>query len=350
MLSFLRHFIKYHLDKQRLFYTILIVLFSTSAIVLYWVAVKETRATLSNEFLHREQVIARSGSQSISGFINLLGKSLTLMAEDFSDDTPLGDKQVHVASFMDHWRDTPVSAILLADKNGKVIAQANRSGPPEINVSVANRPYFNWSITAKKGEYLVGHPVMGVFGYVKGKYIITIASPIVVNGNFTGVVAVAVVLNDLTDYFITPIKISDNTRIFLFDENGVVLSSLTDNLIGTNYFDFLSGYSYQGRDKTVNGLRTALISSVPDGELDINLPDSLNPGSFGEFLVAYSKVRVDNHYWLLAIKSPVSDSSIFLWRVKDLIFIALIFTIVLVITFSITNLQAEKQRRRQNST
>jgi hypothetical protein len=318
MLLPVKHFIKYHLDRQRLLYTSLIVIFAGLAITLYWVALKETRASLSDEFLHREQVIARSGSQSISGFINLLGKSVALEAEDLSEDTTLTDKQENLNVFIDHWRDTPAAAILLGDKNGKVIAQANRSGVPETGALVTDRPYFIWAKTANKGK-------------------------------FNGVVSVAVILSDLTDYYITPIKISDNTRIFLFDQNGIVLSSLASNLVGTNYFDFLSGYSYPGLENIVSELRTAMVSSDSEGRLDVNLPDSLNPRSVGEFLVAYSKVKAGDNSWLLAIKSPKSESDIYLSRIKDIIYSALVFTIVLVIIFSITNLRAEIYRRKQGS-
>ncbi len=317
---------------------------------LYWVALKETRVTLSDEFLHREQVIARSGSQSISGFINLLGKSVALRAEDFSAGSNLNDMQTDINTFMDHWRDTPAAAILLADKNGKVIAQANRAGVPDTGSILADKLFFNWAKTANKGEYFIGSPGVGMLGYVKGKYIFNVASPVVVNGKFNGVISVAVILGDLTDYYITPIKISDSTRMFLFDQNGIVLSSLASNLVGTNYFDFLSGYSYPGLDKIVSELRMAMISSDSEGKLDISLPDSLTPTTVGEFLVAYSKVKAGDNSWLLVIKSPKSDSDAYLWRIRDVIYSALVFTLVLVLLFSITNLRAEIHRRKQNST
>jgi hypothetical protein len=349
MLTFLKHFIQYHLDRKRLFHTILIVVFAAFSIILYWFALKETRNTLSDEFLHREQLVARSGSQSISGFVNLLGKNIALLAEDVSEDGTVMKKQANLNRFMDHWRDTSAATVLLSDSNDMVVAQANRSGPPLINVTILDRPYLDWAKTARKGDYFVGSPRIGVIGSAKGKYIVNVASPVVINEKFSGVVSVAVILSDLTDYYITPLKVSDNTRIFLFEEDGTVLSSLANNLIGSNYFDFLSGYSYSGRDDTINQLRSALVSTANEGKLSINLPDSIKPGSFGKFLVAYSKVKVGDHNWLLAIKSPETDSDIYLWRIKDLIYSALIFTLALVVVFSITNLQAEKHRSKKES-
>jgi hypothetical protein len=350
MQSRLKHFIKYHIDKERLIFTILIIFFTVSSIILYWAAIKETRITLNDEFLHREQISARSGSQSVSEFINLVGKNVVLMAEDFSEDMPLIDKQTNLNRFMDHWGDTPVATIFLADGNDNVVAQANRFGLPITNVLMIDRSYLAWSKTAKEGEYFVGTPVIGVIGSAKEKYIVNVASPVVVNGKFTGAVSVAVILSDLTDYYITPIKISENSRMFLFDENGTILSSLAEALVGSNYYDFLSVYSYQGRDNAINQLKLALTSTANEGKLVINLPDSLSPGSFGEFLVAYSKVKVGDHNWILAIKSPKNDSDIYLWRIKNAIYGAFIFTLLLVILLSVAHLRYDQLRRKRGHT
>jgi hypothetical protein len=349
MQSSIERFISYYRNEEKIILTAVIGLFVVIACALYWSALKETQATLNDEFLHREQVVARSGSQSVSGFINLLGKNVALIAEDFSEDMPLNDAQDNLSRFMDHWKDTPAATILLADENEKIIAQANRSGPPVTNIPISDKAYLIWSKTASKGDYFVGSPRVGVIGSAKGKYIINVASPVVVNGKFMGVVSVAVILSDLTDSYITPIKISENTRAFLFDENGIVLSSLASNLIGNNYFDFLSGYFYQGREDTINGLKSALISTANEGKLDINLPDSLNPGSFGEFLVAYSKVKVGDHNWLLAIKSPVSDSNIYIWKIKEVNFGIFVFSLLLVFLFAAAHLRADRLRDKERS-
>jgi C4-dicarboxylate-specific signal transduction histidine kinase len=350
MWSFVKHFIEYHLEKERLIYTILIAVFIVASVTLYWVALRGTQTTLDDEFLHREQVVTRAGGLSITVFVNLLGKNTAFLAKDISHNIPTTEKQNDLNNFMNHWINTPVGGVIWADKDGKVLMDANQMATPEIGTSVADSPYFLWAKTAKEGDYFIGPSLVRTSGYSKGKYVIPVASPIIINGKFSGVISVAVVLNDLTNLYLDPLKFSDSTGVYLIDEKGIVLSSLTNTLVGMNYIDYLAKYSYAGQEDALNRLNTVLVSTVSEGKLQIRLPDPINPGSFNGYDIAYSRVKVGTSSWTLMIASPEVDSDIYLWKIKNAIYGAFIFTLLLVVVFSIANLQTDKLRRKRNFT
>lgn len=327
----------------------IIGIFVVFACTLYWLTLKSAQATLDDEFSHREQVVARVGSLSISGFINLLGKNVAFLAEDLSENTLPGEKENNVSNFMSHWKDTPVIAILLADKNGKVIVDANRFGSPEIGGSVTGKSFYSWAKTAKQGEFFVSPPITGTVGYARGKYIITVASPVMIDGKFNGVISTAVSLSGLTNNYINPLKFSENTRVYLADDEGVILSSLKSNLVGVNYIDYLSGQSYRSKEDAVKKLNSILTSTESESKFQIDLPDSLNSGAITNYIVAYSKVEVGSSKWFLVIASPEKDSGIYLWKIKEVNFCIFVFTLILVFLFAAAHLRADRLRAKERS-
>ena len=183
MQAYVKRFVSYHLNREKLISTVFIIFLITVACLLYWFSLKRTQATLDDEFLHREQVIVRSGSLSISQFMGTLGKNVSNLAEDMSEDQSDGQSQSelqdNLSRFMNSWGGTPVAAVFFADKNGKVIFDENRDGIPAVGGSAADKATYIWAKTANAGEYLIGDPLVGTIGYSKGKYIIPVASPVI---------------------------------------------------------------------------------------------------------------------------------------------------------------------------
>jgi hypothetical protein len=352
MQSFVKHFINYHFARERWFYTLLIIFFVGASAFFYWFALKDTEITLDDEFTQREQVVTRAGAQSISGFVSLLGKSVSSLSEDLSEDIGEGTSSLdfhdNFTRFMNNWNGTPVAAILYADKNGKVVVDENKAITPEIGVSVADKPFFVWAKNAKAGDYNVGSPMIGTVGYSKGKYIIPVASPVITDGKFSGVVSTSVILSDLTNLFLTNLEFSNKTKILLIDQKGVILSASDASLSGTGVFDYLSKFSYSGRSDTINKIAMGFATTSNEGKMQVVLPDSTNQGKPTDYLVAFSKVNFSSSNWFLAIASPQSDSSLYLWRVKDVVYAAFAFAIFTVILFSLANLQIAKHERKRN--
>jgi C4-dicarboxylate-specific signal transduction histidine kinase len=340
MLAYLKHFIFYHLDRERFFYTILITAFVAISGIFYWVTLKGTRETLNDEFSNREQIVARSGSQSISEFINLLGKNISVLSVDISEDPSVVNVKDNLSRFMAGWGNTPASAILFADKDGKVVANENIASIPAVGSSVADLPYFTWAKKAKVGEYLITSPIVGTVGYTKGKNMIALASPVVVNGKFSGVVRVAIVLTDLANPYLNSLKFTENTRVYLSDEKGTILSSVTNTLIGVNYINYLSKISYKGQPDALNKFVNAISSPNSEGKFVAVLSDSLNQGKLVNYVVAYSKVKVGSSNWFLVVASPESEPGLYLWRVRNAAFGYFVFTLLMILLFSFIHLRS----------
>ena len=286
------------------------------------------RAALIEQMLHREQIIARSGANSIETFMNLVGNSITIIAKG----TPTPED---LDVFTEKWNDTPVVGIILTDASGEVIVNSNRTGELGTGVNLSDRDYFIWAKTAAEGQVYVSAPVISRLGTSKGKFIVLISSPVVENGEFKGVLAGAALLSDVPGYFLEPLKISPATRIYLLDDSGVILSSGVPQLIGVNYIDYLASNPFLGSVATVPTFKKAL-ASKEEGKIDIALQDETNQ-KLTRYLIAYTPLLLngDERHWLLAVATPAEDALVYMGPIYARQFVAIIVAFLAVLALGI---------------
>ena len=286
------------------------------------------RAALIEQMLHREQIIARSGANSIETFMNLVGNSIKIIAKG----TPTPED---LDVFTEKWNDTPVVGIILTDASGEVIVNSNRTGELGTGVNLSDRDYFIWAKTAAEGQVYVSAPVISRLGTSKGKFIVLVSSPVVENGEFKGVLAGAALLSDVPGYFLEPLKISPATRIYLLDDSGVILSSGVPQLIGVNYIDYLASNPFLGSVATVPTFKKAL-ASKEEGKIDIALQDETNQ-KLTRYLIAYTPLLLngDERHWLLAIATPAEDALVYMGPIYARQFVAIIVAFLAVLALGI---------------
>lgn len=315
------------------------------SVAAYFLLGKQASDSLVEQMLHREQLAARAGSSSVESFIDLFGKSIVDLAtrveiEKFSKKT-----DITLNEYVKRWEGTPVAGVVLLDEKGVVLSNGNRNLAPEIGLSLADRDYFPWSKTAKKGDLFISEPLISRLGASKGKYIVVVAAPIVDEGGvFKGLVAASVILEELTDQYIGHLKISGDTRIYLIDNSGVIIASPFERLTGINYLDNILKSNLPGSRKTYEILKNSLASN-DEGKMDIALPDETKNGLLTRFLIAKSPINIGGRHWILAIATPASDALAYLapFYFKDLAVVGVAFLAFLIISIRIAKVVGYKE-------
>ena len=303
------------------------------AIAFYFVLGRGAKTSLVEQMLHREQIIARSGAASIEEFFKRTGKGETTLVET----TNITQEDLDV--FIDIRKDLPIGGIGVTDASGRFTATADPQGVSAVGVDISDRDYFIWAKTAKTGEVFISSPVTSRGGSTLGDYIVLVVVPVIKNGEFKGVLATAVDLNRLTEDYLKPLLISENTRIYLINTQGTILASNIRSLIGVNYLDYIAQKPFLG-DKIVGEELRKRLAVREEGKLNLALPNEREEGKLTPFLIAYSPVvyKPSGDFWLLAVATPESDALLFISPIytrQIMIFVLVFFAIlILAVRFS----------------
>ena len=311
---------------------ILVVAFLVIASILYIIAGKRAENSLVEQTLHREQVIVRAAAKSIKSFLQLAGKSLAILAANPNIVQPGDETQSTLNDFISEWEDTPFVEVILTDKKGEVKFLANRTNSSFTpGVSVKDRDYFIASQKAKRGEIFVGEPILPRLGEFQGQYIVSIATPVYKDGEFQGVLAGGVLLSDLTNAYIEPLRISKDTEVYLTDSEGLLLHSPRSQFQNVNILDYIRKNPFPGSREFLEEMTKA--KEKDEGKLDILWPDVVEK-SFQRNLVAYSKIKIHQKDWFLIIATPVKDALMFFAPFQINQTIAFLLGVSIVLAFS----------------
>lgn len=306
-----------------------------SAVFFYFFLIWRVSNTLVEQILFREELAAKAGSKSISIFVENLGFQISIFATRTSIVSPNPqDTPKALKTLVDGMRKTPITGVMLADSRGIVLYGFEKSGPFAGGEDISDREYFKWAKSAKEGEEYIGAPITSRLGFSKGRYIIPLAVPVIKEGEFNGVLVVAFFVDELTTQYLNESKISSNTRIYIIDKEGLVISSPTEKLLGLNYLDYIKNLNIDRSNEIYGTLRSALASDTA-GTTDIYLPDETKSGFLTRFFVGYAPIKVQGSRWLLVIATPASDAlaSLSPLRFRDLGIIGLVVSVSIVIAF-----------------
>jgi hypothetical protein len=325
--------------------TIVLIVFSvTLAGILYWIAGKRAKTALAEQMLYREMVVARAGAKSIESFIELV--SDTLLTLDYEIAVAGEDSQVVLSDFIEEWRNTPVASVLLTDEEGVVKFSANKFAEPAVEDSIAQRKYFSWAKEAEEDEVFIGEPVLSDFEALKNRYIVTLTTPIRRDGEFKGLVSVGILLSELAETYLEPLKVSENNRIYLVNSGGVILQAPYEKFIGVDYLDHLSHKSFEGVEEATEQLAES-VEEAQVSRLTLVLPDERS-GGLTRFLIAQAPVKLDGSHWTLGVATPVEDAFVCFWwfhgpqvlALTLFVFIVLGITMVGILTIRVTQREA----------
>lgn len=308
------------------------IIFCTLSFIVYLNLGSGSINSLVEQMLHREQIIARSGAKSITSFIDLSTKSLLILAND-ENLTPQ-----KLEDFIQNWSGTPVTGILLGNRQGIVINISSNVENLSPGANITDRDYFIDAQTSPPQKIIIGKPVISRAPGANQNYKVPVAIPIFKNGQFDGVLAIFISVPLLSKNYLEPLKISDETDIVLIDNQGNFLGSHHPEIIGDNIQNYVINHPFLG-DKIVASQIENKIKNGGEQKLDIAIPD-LSNGKITRTLVALSPLIVaGGDQWILAVTTPVDDALIFIspFILRNLLGIIVSFFISILITLFLFN-------------
>ncbi|MBI2404997.1 cache domain-containing protein [Candidatus Gottesmanbacteria bacterium] len=243
------------------------------------------KATIAQQLLHRQQILARAEGSNITSYFQVFGDAIAVFAQLESTRSRNVNVVRNMDAFVEQWRDSGlVGGIVLTDKQGVVRFNSNVLGTRDIGASLADRDYFVWAKNQSgEGEYFVGQPVVSRLGASKDQAIVVVASPVFQQGAFTGVLAASVKLQPLTQRYLELLKVSDSTDVYLINKSGDLLYSRSAADVGARTFKLLN-------DDTVK----RAVNTTGEGTLETE-----------EHLIAYSSLSLRDQHWLIIMSTPI---------------------------------------------
>jgi C4-dicarboxylate-specific signal transduction histidine kinase len=300
-----------------------------------------SQTALEEQTLHRQQVVARSGSIMLKDFILSLERSESDFISDTTTITDIQLLQDRLARHLDQFADTPVSAVGVLDKNGKEIVAVDRGGGIFKGTDYSERLHFQWAKTAKTGEFYLSKPVVSKHGVEQGKHIGVLSTPIYLKGKFSGVLSMAFSISSLTKTYLDPIKLTDTSRVYLLTSDGTIIYSPIERLNGVNYFDIMAKQHYDGKDVMVANMHAAL-DGPGEGKFKGLLVNE-ETRELTNYLLAYSPIYFNNQkIWTLGVASPEDVALDFIGPFFDNQYKLLLFLIVVVLGFSIIGITGRR--------
>ncbi|MFC1710270.1 cache domain-containing protein [Patescibacteria group bacterium] len=301
--------------------------------LVYWWAGEQTKESLVEQTLHREQVIARSGARSIESFIDLASSSL-LTYDHFVSESQIDEIDKILEDYSNEWNDTPVAGFIYIDEDGIIKSHASKSSTRSVGVSVEDREYYKWAKEANDDDVFISKPLVSRIGESKGKYTIAVVTPIMNDGEFDGALTMGLLLSDITKKYLDPLKISEDTNVYLIDLEGTILHSPDTSLIGENYFNFLSVLAKDGEIISID--LKSMVSAKDEGKLVYTKVDS-NPMLPNKQLLTFSKVdpvgqkESNINPWYVVIETPSDDAEAFFGPFRNHLVLMLFFAIFVIL-------------------
>lgn len=260
--------------------------------------------TFVTQPVQRKQIIADSESYNIETFFSLFGDSIATLANLSSFKESNGALQGDLDAFIEQWRESGlVSGVVVTDQNGITKFNSNVLGTVDVGDSLADRAYFTWlKNSSKKGEYLVGDPVVSRLGASKGNVVIPVVSPIYQNDRFIGAIVSASKIESLTEQYLDRINISKLSGIYLIEKDGNILySDPKSEKNGTSVFELFPEPPFLKQDFFEKKYEEAF--SKDRGNFYVATTEPIT-NKFSIKLITYSKVKLKNQEWLLILATP----------------------------------------------
>lgn len=260
------------------------------AVAFYFVLGREADSYVTRQLLSKQQVIARAEVSNATFFFEKFGNSVATLAQLSSIENNDPNAIHDLDKFVEQRSNTGlIGGVVIADKNGVVYLNSNVLRTRDIGQSVADRDYFVWAKNeGKRGQYLISKPVISRMGASKGQTIIAVTSPVYKGSVFTGVIGASVKLQPLVERFFGLMRLSDETKVYLFDEQGVLLyGNFAPEVAGSNMSELFSD------DQSLSEKIKNALSADKEGEIETE-----------KNLVTYSPLTLGKQKWLLVLSSP----------------------------------------------
>lgn len=270
----------------------------------------------------------RAGANSIESFLSLIGNNLVILSNN--------PNQENLDQFIKLWSKSDVTGIIVTDRQGVVIRISNTLGIKDLGSDISSRDYFDWSKTAKRGEYRVFPPVVSKIGASKGNYIFPVAVPLLdSNGKFNGSLVVSILLSDLANVYINNLKVLDSSRVYLTTNKGEIIYSDIQELTGKNIQNMFIT-DFLGKDKVIEVILEDL-QKPDETKLKLAMPNFEN-NKLEPYLISSAPINVSDQLWKLVVVTPEKDLLMFTYKTfrTQVLGIFIIVVIFIVLTLRIS--------------
>lgn len=187
---------------------------------------KQVKRTAIESMKSKNTVLARILEENVSQTINTVNQILFDIKNYYeAGNISLADYQEkELLMFKDMY-----TLLTIIDEKGNTISF---SDPSAISINVIDRQYFQYHKMNKKDKVFIGYPSLG---RSTGKWFIPMSLRLEKpDGSFAGVA----LMSFKHDYFIRIFKLISKGRVFLYNENGIIIAHWSDdnaNEIGKDY-------------------------------------------------------------------------------------------------------------------
>lgn len=317
----------------------IIIFFIVYSAVFYFTAIDKYEDFYIDQKYREQAIAADSGANSMTIFLGHAKNSLLLLSRSSSIINMDSQIQDNFDKFAEEWAESPITAVARFDKEGIIqyYATSTEGITPEliVNYSIADTDFYEWATNASEGDILLSKPMVPKLKIADPQFILPLSTPIYKNGEFDGVVGIAISLPKLASTFLDPMKVSPGSRAYLIHSDSTIIATISgyEGLVGLNYFSFLNEKPYPGSEEAIVSMTNAL-KDEKSGKMDVIL-FSPPQKDFVRFLIAYSPVIFDNQHWTIGLAVPYDDidSGLLPFKRGGIIFIALFIVIIIALSF-----------------
>lgn len=303
--------------------------FLFSIIFLFVFFNKSSRDSLVEQVQHRQQLAVRAGSKSIESLINSIGKSLLMMS-----DNPNQDRLDH---FVEAYSSLGISGIALLDKNGIVIGSSNIIDTSNLGQDLSDRVYFKWAKETNDNEFKAFAPIISRRGPTKDGYIIpVVASTLLADKKFNGVLVTAVSLSNLSRDYLNDLKILETSKAYLVTSDGEIIYADYPELTGKNIKDIFAN-NFLGKDKILE-IFIDNLKKDEESKFNLAIPNLQNNSKLESYLISASPIHIYGQLWKVVVVTPEKSLLAFTYSIlnSQILVVFVIFVVFILLTLRIS--------------
>lgn len=288
---------------------IILILFLTPGIFLYWQASEQAEETMVEQVIARELTLARAGSLLITEFFKRDEADLLLLSEaELVRALKEKDGRMKLQLLAKQFGEGILSDIVRTDEKGIVQWVVNLEDDRDgEGISIADRDYFNWAEEQTiPGKIFVSQPLISRGGKEEGNYILVMATPIFYQEKFNGILFFTFSLKELTEKYITPLAFSPKVQSLISTQEGDIVASTISEAVGKNVLEYARQGKWKGQEEYLAMVEKALIEKKGSAVHNYHL--SFPHDRLIKAITVYVPIEVGDQNWFLWIAVPYEEA------------------------------------------
>jgi hypothetical protein len=285
-------------------------IFFTVAIIFYWFSGWRTNQVIIERLKTQELSMARSSALSFSEFFKARKKELALLGELEAIQSGREGEGMEILGILAQGlkeEGAPIGNIMRINKEGVTIwgvnVQLGEQDEAAVGVDVGDRDCFLWAKEeGEKGKVFIGEPTVAQGGFLKGKRIMSMTTPVFYKGKFDGVVVITFPIDELAEKYIVPLSLSPKTHYTIVSEEGMIITSTFKEIIGKNILQLQKEESWPEDSRQ-------LVRRAMRGEEGTAFHSFVNvfTREVSEAVSAYSPIRVNGSLLSVWVSVPYGE-------------------------------------------